>query len=81
MWKLWWKSSSSQTKKWQQTLEVNTKTKQNKKLKKSKKKTDEHSKTQWKPTDCNRIVTVDRVKKLEECYVSKICCKLLADTW
>ena len=28
MWKLWWKSSSSQTKKRQQKLEVNTKTKQ-----------------------------------------------------
>ena len=34
MWKLWWKSSSSQTKKQQQTLEIKP-TKQNKKPKKS----------------------------------------------
>ena len=28
MWKLWWKSSSSHTEKWQRKLEVKTKTKQ-----------------------------------------------------
>ena len=54
MLKLLWKLSSSQTKKRQQTL---------KGIFGKKKQTDEHSKTKQKPTDPNRLVTVDTVEK------------------
>ena len=53
-------------KKWQQTLEIKTKTKTKQKNKQTKKTTNEHSQTQWKPTlltTSNRMVTVDAVKK------------------
>ena len=48
-------SGSSQTKKWQKTLEGFFCLKQKKK--------DEHSTTQQKPTDSKRMVTVDTVEK------------------
>ena len=46
MWKLWWKSSSSQTKKQKQMLEAFF-----------------CQKIHQEPTDYNRMVTVDTVKK------------------
>ena len=58
MWKLWWKSSSSQTKKWQQKLEVKAKTKQNKKQ-----QTDFNILRQSENLLTNRMVTVDTFKK------------------
>ena len=64
---LWLKSSSSQTKKRQQTLEefFGLKSKKKKKEEEAKKtqQTNEHFKTQQKPTDWNRMVTVHTFKK------------------
>ena len=56
MWKLWWKSSSSQTNKRQQKLEVNTKTKQ-------KPEKQQNIQRQNKNLLTNKMATVDTGKK------------------
>ena len=73
---MWWKSSSIQSKKQQQTLELKT----NKTKQKTKKpqQNDEHSKTQLKPTDSNRMVTVGTVKKS---WKNAVLAKYAANYW
>ena len=69
MWKLWSKSSCSQTEKRQQTLEE---------FFGKKTKTDERSRAQQKPTDSNRMVTVDTVEK--SCK-NVVLAKYIANDW
>ena len=52
--------------KWQSNKKATTNTRsknKNKTKSQKKKQTDEHSKTQQKPTDCNRMATVDTLKQ------------------
>ena len=67
--------------KWQSNKKATTNTRsknKNKTKSQKKKQTDEHSKTQQKPTDCNRMVTVDTVKKS---WKNAVLAKYAANYW
>ena len=55
-----------------------TNTRSNNKNKAKHKETDEHSKTQQKPTDCKRMITVDAVKKS---WQNAVLAKYAANYW